>query len=246
MAKKPNQFFTTRQEIKSWLDGECIKDYTIRESLIVDVRGTVYIESQYVEYLPVQFGKVNGDFFLDCSVEKTKGKLKSLLGSPSEVTGDFHCCNSLIKTLIGSPKFVGRNFNVSNNKISSLQGAPDKIGGDFNVSENFLTSLVDGPRDVGRDYSCHTNRIANFKGIAKTIGGRLLAYSNNLNSYDDLINCDFDGVLYVGQNPRLTYSWNGEMNGLEIKKILIAKFEKTIISQNLKQVGNHKAPAFKV
>lgn len=77
---------------------------TIRDDGVVDVDGSVRL-ARKTKKLPVQFGRVDGDF--SCV---SKG-LETLQGSPKIVEGGFFCGGNDIKT--------------------SLQGLPAEIGGDL-------------------------------------------------------------------------------------------------------------------
>ena len=70
--------FKTKKQIKQWLDEMGVKDYTINKNLIVDVEGDVNLSYKNLKELPVQFGKVKGNFF--CS----NNQLKSLKGAQTD------------------------------------------------------------------------------------------------------------------------------------------------------------------
>ena len=72
----------TEEEIKLWLDSMEIKGYTINKDLTVDVSGNVNLSSQKITSLPVQFGKITGNFYCN-----NNNKLTSLKGSPIHVGG---------------------------------------------------------------------------------------------------------------------------------------------------------------
>ena len=82
-----------RQEVISWLDKYDIKNYTLRDDLIVDVKGSVDISRREIETIPVQFGVVAEDFVC------YENKLKSLKGSPTYVGRDFFCQKNLLESL---------------------------------------------------------------------------------------------------------------------------------------------------
>ena len=93
----------------------------------IDVSGDVRVTylNLNLKKIPVQFGKVGGDFYC------TGNKLTSLQGAPSEVGGNFYCFENQLTSLQGAPSKVGGNFNCSDNKLTSLKGAPSKVGGKF-------------------------------------------------------------------------------------------------------------------
>lgn len=65
--------------------------------------------------LPVQFGKVAGNFNIGCN------NLTSLKGCPEYVGGNFYCFNNQLETLVDAPKFVGGNFNCRHNKKNFIR-----------------------------------------------------------------------------------------------------------------------------
>lgn len=78
--KKERKVLTQKEDIQAWLDDMLIENYIIHDDLTVDVKGPVYISSVNLEFIPIQFRRVEGDF--DCS----DNQLISLEGSPYEIT----------------------------------------------------------------------------------------------------------------------------------------------------------------
>lgn len=68
----------------------------------------------------------------DCS----NNKLKSLEGSPQQVTGDMECAHNKLKNLKGAPEDVGDYFLCNSNQLTSWEGIPKQIGGELVSSEN--------------------------------------------------------------------------------------------------------------
>jgi len=130
-----NQFFTTYEETKDWLDKMMIRKYRINKDLTVDVDGHVNLFNMNLKTISVKFGIVNGEF--NCE----NNKLTSLDGSPKVVRGVFRCYNNNLTTLEGSPEIVNGNFRCSNNPLSTLIGLTKVIGGYFDCYNNKLTSL---------------------------------------------------------------------------------------------------------
>jgi hypothetical protein len=130
----PN-FPTTRDEVIEVCEKYEIENYTINDDLSIGVDGSVYLEKEKLEYLPLKFNYVSGDFHC------FNNELKTLEGSPQTVGGDFVCYDNELKTLEGSPQTVGGDFNCFNNKLESLEGSPKTINGDFDCSYNKLTDL---------------------------------------------------------------------------------------------------------
>jgi hypothetical protein len=130
----PN-FPTTRDEVIEVCEKYEIENYTINDDLSIGVDGSVYLEKEKLEYLPLKFNYVSGDF--SCY----DNKLKSLEGCPQTVGGRFNCYFNELVSLEGSPQTVNGDFNCFNNKLESLEGSPKTINGDFDCSYNKLTDL---------------------------------------------------------------------------------------------------------
>ena len=141
-----------------------IDNYTINQDSTVDVERGVYLADRQLTDLPLNFGKVIGNFH--CG----HNQLTSLEGSPKIVDGSFFCTDNKLTDLEGSPEDVSLQFDCSNNELTTLKGSP-KIATDFNCRKNKLTSLEFGPEKVYMDYNCTYNTIENFKGFDTIFGG---------------------------------------------------------------------------
>ena len=136
----------------------------------VNVNGKVNIKALSLEYIPVRFGIVNGDF--DCSFNK---ELKSVEGAPNWVKGraDFTHCESLTNLdYLGLMGFQCEDTSVFDScfalervsstgkmmyshgyifsrcpKLESLKGI-GKIFGNLNIAETAIHSLHDFHKDV--------------------------------------------------------------------------------------------------
>jgi hypothetical protein len=111
-----SQFFKTYEKTKEVLDYLDIKNYTIKDDLTVDVDGDVYIINVGLEYIPVKFGIVKGNF--NCS----NNNLTSLIGSPEQVDKTFNCVNNKLTTLEGLPKYIGGIIILEYNQLTSIKG----------------------------------------------------------------------------------------------------------------------------
>lgn len=132
-----SQFPTSKEEVEAILKTYYIYKYTINDDLTVDVNEDVNLHYEDLEYFPVKFGVVQGNF--DCSMNR----LKSLRGAPRIVHGHFDCVINKLTTLEGAPREVDGDFDCSNNSLISLKGAPKEISGDFICRKNKdLKSLV--------------------------------------------------------------------------------------------------------
>lgn len=139
------QFFKERGETEAWLKEMGIKNYLIdSDSLVVDVDGNVDISNKGIDELPVQFGRISGDF--DCS----HNKLTQLIGAPKYV-GDFDCSHNNLFSLLFSPKEADV-FRCHDNRIISFEGLPKKL----------------------EELHCENNRIKSLKGLPDISGGTLV------------------------------------------------------------------------
>ena len=91
-----------------------ITNYTINNGL-VDVDASVDLSYIRLTKLPLQFGKV---------------------------TGNFYCYSNQLTTLEGGPKWVEGNFYCNNNQLTSLQGGPKWVEGNFDCSFNPLPKEI--------------------------------------------------------------------------------------------------------
>lgn len=178
-AKPKQQFFKTKEEILKWLSENYINNYTINDDLTVDLKGDAVVDLERdggYNLLPVQFGTVKGSFTFELG---KNNKLKSLLGSPILVGGDFNCggCNSLT-TLDGGPKNVIGSYDCSYcSKLVSLKGAPKKVGGFFDCGNcRSLVSLDGCPSEINSDFNCGISKsLASLKGGPRIVGGDYFA-----------------------------------------------------------------------
>jgi hypothetical protein len=106
-----------------------IRNYTINGDLSIDVDGNVYLSFSDLEFIPINF---------------------------NYVSGDFACYQNELVSLEGTPKKIGGNFNFYQNKLVSLQGCPNEVNGGFSCDENNILSLEHLP--VGIDYQSSLTR----------------------------------------------------------------------------------------
>ena len=143
----------TEVEVERICKKYVIENWSINKDGLVDVNGDVNLIFKGLTKLPLQFGRV---------------------------TGDFWCNSNNLTTLEGAPTEVGETFYCEFNKLTSLVGAPREVGGDFWCYENELTSLEGSPREVGGGVFCHNNNLTILEGGPKEVGGKFLCYNNNL------------------------------------------------------------------
>lgn len=122
----------TKKQIKAFLKAKRIRNYTINDDLTIDVDDDVWLSIEETE-IPVQFGKVDGDFNLrKCT------NLTSLKGTPVKVFGNFRCSDMSLTSLVGAPDYVHENFDCSGNPIISFEGLPD-VFGNFTCHDTSVT-----------------------------------------------------------------------------------------------------------
>ena len=124
-------------EIERYCRKYNIDYYTITQDGKVDVDGPVYLGNIDLRILPLEFGKVNGNFECD------HNQLTSLKGSPVEVGRSFHCSYNQLSDLIGGPKKVTyHTYYCTNNQIHNLKGIPEFYI-DINFSDNPISEIID-------------------------------------------------------------------------------------------------------
>jgi hypothetical protein len=101
--------FTKKEEIEQWLNhmGIHTKNYTINDDLTVNAKGLINISNDSLEYIPVQFREIHGNFA--CS----NNKLKSLKGVPTFVGGDFLCEENPLSNYDYFPQYVQGSITCS-------------------------------------------------------------------------------------------------------------------------------------
>jgi hypothetical protein len=103
-----------------------ISNWSINSDGLVDVQGDVYLNNKGLTELPLQFGKV---------------------------TGDFSCGYNLLTSLKGSPNRVVRSFNCSDNRLTSLEFCPSLVGGYFYCLGNNIREFTP-LKYIGNNFYC--------------------------------------------------------------------------------------------
>jgi hypothetical protein len=146
-----DHFFKTKEQVVCWLEEMGIQNYTILKNLMVNVAGGVDIKGKKMDYLPVEFGEVEGDFLCsDCN-------LLSFKGTPIKIKGGFYARANRVKTLEGGPEIVRGDYHVQKNQLESLKGLPEKINLDLSISDNNLRSFEYMSKTIGLDLFCCNN-----------------------------------------------------------------------------------------
>lgn len=175
-----HSFFTTRQETINWLEYIGVDAYEIDDNLVVNVLGDVNLKNKNLDYLPVQFGTVTGNFYVN------KNNLITLKGSPYVVEGNLDCSENNLVNLDHFPQKLGKSCFCNNNKLTTLEGCIDSINGKFYCGNNELPSLVHGPQTVTDNYQCFKNKLEDMAGVASVIGGTLYCSNNPLKTLDGI------------------------------------------------------------
>jgi hypothetical protein len=121
MEQNTSFLYTTKDEIKSFLNARGIKNYTIHDDLVVDVDEHIRINDKELTQFPFQFGVVKGDFWASFI------PLCSLKGSPREVQGNFDVSYTQITSLEYCPEIITQDFNAVRNNIQNLNFTPKKV-----------------------------------------------------------------------------------------------------------------------
>jgi hypothetical protein len=179
-SNEPN-FPTTREEVIEVCNRYRIENYTINDDLSIDVNGNVRLYGEGLEYLPLKFNYVSGDF--DCSYNHG---LKSLEGSPQTVGGDFNCYSSGLKTLEGCPQTVSGDFDCSKSELKTLKGSPQTVGGAFLCTNNKLKTLEGCPQTVNGYFNCVDNKLKDLEYFPE-VNGNVYIEGNTVN----LLVCTF-------------------------------------------------------
>lgn len=133
-----------------------IKNYTVNNEGLVDVESNIILGYQKLDKIPLNFGRVYGDFYF---------------------------ARNNLKTLEGCPEHVYGNFNASyNSNLTSLKYSPQYVTGNFYASHCSLESLEYSPQQVNGDVSFYTNEIKSLKGLITTGINDLNMMYNNLKS----------------------------------------------------------------
>lgn len=164
-----------KSEIISWLDKMEVKNFTINDDMIVDVKGDVILSKKELLYIPIKFGIVYGDFLIESNF------LKNLIGCPKKVMGVFSCNRNRLISLEGCPDFVGKDFYCCENKLESLNFCPIEVKSSFYCNNNKLKTLkADKAYIVGGYFNCSSNLLETLEGSPNKIMGSFLCSNNKL------------------------------------------------------------------
>lgn len=137
-------FKASKDSTKNWLDSQFIHNYIINEDLSVDVMGDVNFSGKNLEFIPIQFGVIDGNF--DCS----NTNLQNTQGFPKKVKGSVDISGTSIKSLHGMTEDIGQSFYCSNNKeLFSLKYGPAKVNKTYVISYTPINNLEDFSCNIG-------------------------------------------------------------------------------------------------
>ena len=133
-STSPN-FPSTKEGVIEVCEKYEIENYIINDDLSIDVDGAVDLYNKKLEYLPLKFNYVDGNF--NCA----RNKLKTLEGSPKTISGYFYCYFNELKSLEGGLQTVGGHFGCEDNKLRDLEHFPE-VSGSINIEGNTVNLLV--------------------------------------------------------------------------------------------------------
>lgn len=155
------KFNENRTDIETICKTLGIINYNIDSEGRVNVFGQdVDLTGKNLKRLPLNFGKVAGNFYCD------HNQLETLEGAPISVSADFDCSYNKLSNLDNCPKYVGKGFFCNNNNLTSLENSPEG-------------STV---------YYCINNNIKNLQGLSTKTVNVLSLKGNPIYKWWDLIN----------------------------------------------------------
>ena len=175
-------FPDSTEKVKYLCKTLAIDAHKINSDFTVDVNGNVFINSENLDYFPIKFSHVGGQWF-DCS----DNRLQSLEGSPVYVAGEFDCGSNWLPSLVGGPEYVGGDYICSGNSLTDLNGSPRYIEGNFDFKDNRVRTLAGCPKEVEGKFLFQNNPIADvinlfgFAGYEKEKQKIILEFWDNYN-----------------------------------------------------------------
>jgi len=138
-------------------------------------REMTLLDGTIVDYLPVKFDIVQGNFMVG------RTGLATLEGCPRLVGGKFSCAGNPIKSLQGGPASVGEHYYCSDTGLTTLTGAPTQIALNFFCNNNTQLKTLDGaPAVVLGEFSCIDSAIEDLNGLPHSMGTVYLTYTETL------------------------------------------------------------------
>ena len=125
----------TENNIKNICKSYNIKGYTINDDMSIDVDRSVFLNNKELNKLPLNFNKVDDDFY--CEINH----LTSLKGSPKYVGGNFSCYRNNLTSLLYAPKEINRGITCAFNNIEVIGNIPKCKG--LNLYNNNVKTFQD-------------------------------------------------------------------------------------------------------
>lgn len=198
-----------REKIEKFLDRYEVYDFSINPDGTVDLMEDFYFGSDRdytakLKKLPIKFGNIQGEFDLSEAYELTTlegfprsceafyfrtyhngGKgIKSMVGGPVQVSGDYSVCDSNLTSFEGIPEYIGGDLDVSHNPITSLRGAPKEVGGSFQGIGLAITDLEGCPEVIGEDLVFFDTNLTSLKGFPKKVRNAHISTNSELGIWD--------------------------------------------------------------
>lgn len=148
---------------------------------LVNVSGNVTLKNPSdTEYLTnglFEFGKVDGDFIIMNYQNGNRGILKSLEGSPREITGLFRISEQQLTSLKGRPESVGRLI-LCNLDITTLKDSPKEIY-ELYISNTKIKNFEGLPKRIDGNFTCTSNpELVSLEGLPKRVWGQFTFVNN--------------------------------------------------------------------
>lgn len=226
-TKKSNELLNSKEKIEQWLKKMNINHYVINNDLTVHVNGSVNICDKKLNFIPIQFDTIKGDF--DCSYNN----LTSLKGAPYTVNGDFDCSYNNLTSLQNSPNLILGNFNCIKNKLISLEGCPSITNGHFFCNYNEINTLLGSPKTIHGNFICIGNLITSMEGSPEHIKGIFNLCAN------PILHLNLDNLpQYVGKEISFRHPESLKINHLEKLYIQEAQEDKkkSLLNITLSQI----------
>ncbi len=232
----PYLFLKEKSDIVNWLEAYKIKNYEIvtndKYGWVVDVQNDVFLSNMNLEYIPMKFNIVEGNF--DCS----RNNLRTLIFAPSKCI-NFDCTETNLISLEGCPSEIEGDFDCGHNALASLENGPVKVGGAYRCAYNRLKSLKGVPRFIKEDFACSSNPLKSLMFGPKSVGWDYIAINCSLVSLEYFPSKVGSGYMYISQNEALG-SIQAIYDFRELKEISfnekIAKKEKRKLAREIKSV----------
>lgn len=230
------QMFTTKKAITAWCTQMHILEYIIQEDLSLKVYQDVDLSDKNINFLPVQFKEVIGNFYCQ------RNNLNSLKGVPFVVGKSFNCSNNKLVCLEYSPKIVGEDFICSSNKIISLENITPVIPSKLDCSRNPIKTLKYLP-EIGDTLLCNDCFLTTLEGCPKIIKGTLGCNNNKLTSLEGAPH-KVGLHLYCCGNPMASLKGVPEYVGgrfdFGLEKIIDFDLSQTVVAEEMNHFALNK------